>query len=149
MVHADVLSTNRTGTKYEPLAVGASIANGGVCDPIGGRSPHTSCRAASLDSANSCFRRSTPLPAIGGRASAVVVMVEPKQIVVRTAVAGHRLPHCRRDDSTGLGLRCEPLCRCGDHDRAGLRSGRRPVEPGGERFFPGWLVAVLVLSTSV
>jgi hypothetical protein len=42
--------------------------------------------------------RSTPHPAIGGRASAVVVMVESKKIVMLTAVAGHRLPHCWRDD---------------------------------------------------
>jgi hypothetical protein len=31
-------------------------------------------------------------------------MVESKVIVMLTAVAGHRLPHCWRDDSTGWDL---------------------------------------------
>jgi hypothetical protein len=35
----------------------------------------------------------TPQSAIGGRASAVVVMVESKEIVILTTAAGHRLPH--------------------------------------------------------
>jgi len=36
-------------------------------------------------------------------------MVEFKEIVMLTAVAGHRLPHCWRDDSTGWNLRSEAL----------------------------------------
>jgi hypothetical protein len=44
------------------------------------------------------------LTAIGIRASAVVMMVELRELVVLTAVAGHRLPHCWRDDSTGWDL---------------------------------------------
>jgi len=39
-----------------------------------------------------------PLPAIGGRASAVVVMVEPRRCRPHPRRTGHRLPHCRRDD---------------------------------------------------
>jgi hypothetical protein len=35
-----------------------------------------------------------PWTAIGIRASAVVMMVELRELVVVTAVAGHRPPHC-------------------------------------------------------
>ena len=38
-----------------------------------------------------------PWTTIGIRASAVVMMVELRELVVLTAVAGHRLPHCWRD----------------------------------------------------
>jgi hypothetical protein len=38
-----------------------------------------------------------PWTTIGIRASAVVMMVELRERVVLTAVAGHRLPHCWRD----------------------------------------------------
>jgi len=46
-------------------------------------------------------KQGAPCPAIGIRASAVVVMVEPEEIVVRAAVAGHRPPHCWWDDEMG------------------------------------------------
>ena len=96
--------------------------------------------------------RSTPHPAIGGRASAVVVMVESKEIVILTAVAGHRLPHCWRDDSTGWDLRSKALfpdvetmsvVGCARVGRRWSRSGGRFVTDS--RYF----VAVAVLSTSV
>jgi len=35
-----------------------------------------------------------PGPPSANRASAVVMMVELRELVVVTAVAGHRLPHC-------------------------------------------------------
>ena len=38
-----------------------------------------------------------PWTTIGIRASAVAMMVELRELVVLTAVAGHRLPHCWRD----------------------------------------------------
>jgi len=46
-----------------------------------------------------CISRARFLPwtTIGIRASAVVMMVELRELVVLTAVAGHRLPHCWRD----------------------------------------------------
>jgi hypothetical protein len=42
--------------------------------------------------------------AIGIRASAVVMMVEPHELFVLTAVAGHRLPNCWRDNDKCRGM---------------------------------------------
>ena len=64
--------------------------------------PSTCCRVlrpGECDAAGTAFSRLAVLPwtTIGIRASAVVMMVELRELVVLTAVAGHRLPHCWRD----------------------------------------------------
>jgi hypothetical protein len=87
-------SGERTWWRHCCLGTGSSnlLLNpeaGGVCTPPAPRFPGLAV---------------LPWTTIGIRASAVVMMVELRELVVLTAVAGHRLPNCWRDNDKCRGM---------------------------------------------